>query len=208
MTALAGDGQAGDRGRQRRGGGRRSEPRLRLRPAARRRHRRVQPGLRQRRRSPATPAPATTCRCWSGRAKAIELLYLPRTIGPRRRSSSAWPPASSRPAELDRRGARARGPAGRRTDGRARRDAALGGLLRGSLLRGVAGVRVLDDDADRRHGRPPRRGRGVRGEAAPGRSRAAEGARLLSGWRPRSTAPGAGPRPASGGSSGARRTRR
>ena len=95
-----------------------------------------------------------------GRAKALELLYFPRTIGSdgvarARASPRRWSaPTSSRREVAD-----ARPPARRRADGVLRRHPALGGVLRRPRLRGVAGVRGVDDDADRRHRGPPQRRR-------------------------------------------------
>ena len=73
------DAQAGDRGGQRRRGGRRREPRVRLRLPARRRHGRLQPRVHRVALSCDTGSSWTLPRL-VGRAKALELLYFPRTI--------------------------------------------------------------------------------------------------------------------------------
>ncbi len=106
-----------------------------------------------------------------GRAKAIELLYFPRTISAEESLSLGLATARRPRRRAGRRGGRGGRPARCRPDRGPRRDAALRGVRRRPLLRGVAGVRELDDDADRRDRGPrPRGGRlrrqgeaGVRG---------------------------------------------
>ena len=86
-----------------------------------------------------------------GPAKAIELLYQPRTIKADEALSLGLATRVVPAADLSRRGLGPRGLAGRRPDRRVRRHAPLGRLRRRPHLRGVGRVRVLDDDAHRRH---------------------------------------------------------
>ena len=95
-----------------------------------------------------------------GRAKAHRAALLPahdrlRRVARARAGHHAWSPPDEFEAEV----ADARPPARRRADRVLRRDPALGGVLRRPRLRGVAGVRGVDDDADRRHRGPPQRRR-------------------------------------------------
>ena len=92
-----------------------------------------------------------------GPARAIELLYQPRTIKADEALSLGLAtrvvPAATFTDEV----ARARGVPGRRPHRRLRRHASLGGLRRRPHLRGGRRLRVDDDDPHRRHRRPPRR---------------------------------------------------
>ncbi len=92
-----------------------------------------------------------------GPAKAIELLYQPRTIKADEALALGLAtrvvPAASFESEV----AHSRDVPRRRPHGRLRRDAPLGRVRRRPHLRGVPRLRVLDDDADRRHRRPRRR---------------------------------------------------
>ena len=124
-----------------------------------------------------------------GPAKAIELLYLPRTIKADEALALGLAtrvvPADTLADEV---AALAAG-SGRRPDGRVRRDAPLRGVRRRPHLRRGAGVRELDDDPHRRHRRPPRRRRGVRGQGEAGlrgalrRRDPRSAAARRSGWR-------------------------
>ena len=76
-----------------------------------------------------------------GRAKAIELLYFPRTVPADEALALGLATQVVPTDELGERGRRAGSPAGGRADGRARRHAAVGRLRRRAHLRGVAGHR-------------------------------------------------------------------
>ena len=91
-----------------------------------------------------------------GRAKAIELLYFPRTVSAEESLELGLATQVVPAEELPAAGRRDRRPAGGRPDRRARRDAALGGVRRRPLLRGGGGVRERDDDAHRRDRRTTR----------------------------------------------------
>ena len=107
-----------------------------------------------------------------GPAKAIELLYQPRTIKADEALALGLAtrvvPAADLAAEV---GVLAATP-GRRPHRRVRRHAALGRLRRRPHLRGVGRVRVLDDDAHRRHRRPRRRRPRLREQGEAGLRRA------------------------------------
>ena len=94
-----------------------------------------------------------------GRAKALELLYFPRTIGSAESLELGLATTVVARRRVRGRGRDARPPARGRPDGVLRRDPPLGGVLRRARLRRVAGLRGLDDDAHRRHRGPPQRRR-------------------------------------------------
>ena len=169
VTALADDAEAGHRRGQRRRGRRRRQPGVRLRPADRRRHRRLQPGLRRRRAVLRHRLVSWTLQRLVGRAKAMELLYFPRTISADEALELGLATRVVPAARARRRGrATLAAPAGRRPDGGARRDPPVGGVRRRPRLRGVAGfeaamMTLTGATADHR-----RRGRGVRGQGEAG----------------------------------------
>ena len=103
-----------------------------------------------------------------GPAKAMELLYFPRTIKADEALALGLAtqvvPADDFDATVGRPGR----PAGGGPDGGARLDAAFGRLRRLAHLRGGAGPRGPDDEPHRRHRGPPRRRRGVRGQGEAG----------------------------------------
>ena len=99
-----------------------------------------------------------------GRAKAIELLYFPRTLKADESLelglATKVVPADELAAETA-----AAGPAARRgADQGVRRGAALGGLQRRPRLRGLARLRGRDDGAHRGHRGPRERGGLLRGQ--------------------------------------------
>ena len=111
-----------------------------------------------------------------GRAKALELLYFPSTISAADALELGLATKVVPADRLGRRGGRARRPARRRPDGRARRDPPVGRVRRRALLRGVPDLRERDDD--QRPAPPPttrprsrrswrRRSRSSRGASAP-----------------------------------------
>ena len=102
-----------------------------------------------------------------GQAKAMELLYFPRTLSAAESLELGLATTVASEADFEGEVATLAAQAGQRPDRLLRRDPTLGGLLRGPRLRRLGGLRVVDDDVDRRHGGPPQRGRLVReqGEA-------------------------------------------
>ena len=102
-----------------------------------------------------------------GPAKALELLYFPRTIKADEALALGLATQVVAADELEATVGRAGRPAGRRSDRRAGLDAPFGRLRRLAHLRGVARARGPDDEQDRRHRGPPRRRGRVRrqGEA-------------------------------------------
>ena len=101
-----------------------------------------------------------------GRAKAIELLYFPRTIGSAESLELGLATKVDQRRRVRERGRRAGPQAGVRADGLLRRDPALGRVLRRPRVRRVAGVRGVDDDPDGEHRGPPQRGLCVRRQGA------------------------------------------
>ena len=148
-----------------------------------------------------------------GRAKALELLYFPRTVKADEAlelglANQVVPADELAGVVAD---LAARLAAG--SDRRARLDPAVGGLRRVAHLRGVARARERDDAEDRSDRGPPGRGRRVRGQgeaglqrplarrdAGPGRGRPCRGTRR------RSRAPESGRSCASGRGRAWRRT--
>ena len=116
-----------------------------------------------------------------GRAKAMELLYFPRTIDSEESLALGLATKVVDQGRVRGRGLLARAPAGRWADGLLRGDPAFGGVLGGPRPGGVPGVRGEDDDVDRGHRGPPQRGLLVReqGEADLHRPVAVSGARRL-----------------------------
>ena len=100
-----------------------------------------------------------------GRAKALELLYFPRTIDA---AESLELGLATKVAGADDFETEVAALARRLADGP---TVAYGAMRRSveysvqPLLRGLAGLRGLDDDAHRRHRGPPQRGRRLRGQA-------------------------------------------
>ena len=103
-----------------------------------------------------------------GRAKAMELLYFPRTVSAQEALELGLATQVVTAEELP----AGRGPARRAVgvgpDGGVRLDAAGSGVRRRAPARGVTGVRGRQDGADRRHRGPPRRGRRVHGQGEAG----------------------------------------
>ena len=93
-----------------------------------------------------------------GRAKAIELLYFPRTLGSAESLELGPRHEGDQRRRVRDRGLRPGQPARVRADRLLRRDQALGRVLRRPLVRRVAGVRGVDDDPHREHRGPPQCG--------------------------------------------------